>query len=71
MEEHRWTEDELAEELAKLSEEELFALLNKYGIDIGKWSPPYVWEEKMHFVYKIIEAVPYKLLLKELKLEGE
>lgn len=64
-------ENDLSEELAKLPERELIALLKKYGVDIGKWLPPYVWEEKMHFVYKLIEAVPLKMLLKELGLEDD
>lgn len=64
----KWTkkEDELLEVLMMLPEKSLLNLLDKYKVEMGNWSPPYISEEKQHFAIKIMEEIPYEEIIKEI-----
>lgn len=69
MKEIKWNKEDKAvlNKLMTLSEDELLSLLHKYKIKIGIYSPPYVGEEKLHFAFTIMEEIPYKKIISEVK----
>lgn len=54
----------LLEKLMFFHGQDIINFLNENNIDIGSWSPPYTYEERLHFAITAIEKIPKNIILK-------
>lgn len=57
---------ELSNKMSNLSDQDLFELAKKFGVN-NIIKPPYVWEEKLSLAVKLMEKLDFKELENEIK----